>query len=301
MTNKTCFIISPIGEQSSETRKRSDSILKYVIDPAAYESGYETIRADQISEPGMITSKIINHIVNDPLVIADLTGHNPNVFYELAIRHAIKKPLIQIMKKGEKIPFDIAGMKTIFVDHHDLGSAEDAKKEIIAQIKALEKDPSISESPISIALDLQSLKTSDSIEQRSLADIMTMMTELSSSITDLTVEQKGWIRKDYPDLASKYTEINEKYQSLKYKSLIDPKIYKNFEHVIPVLEEKLTELVHDTGFQSSPLKIRVLGVCFHKSFPFIKNFIEENCVSGKRIEIRLSLLDRSYSKLNVLV
>ena len=142
MADKDCFVIAPIGEPESDIRKRSDQILKHVISPALKECGYKATRADQISEPGMITSQVIQHIVDDPLVVADLTDRNPNVFYELAIRHAIRKPLVQLIKKGEQIPFDVAGTRTIHVDHHDLDSVEGAKKEIIAQVRSLEKDPS---------------------------------------------------------------------------------------------------------------------------------------------------------------
>jgi hypothetical protein len=81
------------------------------------ECGFDTLRADQISEPGLITPQVIRHVINDPLAIADLSGPNPNVFYELAIRHAIGKPLVQIIQKDEKIPFDVMGMRTIPVDY----------------------------------------------------------------------------------------------------------------------------------------------------------------------------------------
>lgn len=94
MAEKKCFVIAPIGEPDSETRKRSDQILKHVISPAVQECGYSATRADQISEPGMITSQVIQHITDDHLVVADLTERNPNVFYELAIRHGIRKPLV---------------------------------------------------------------------------------------------------------------------------------------------------------------------------------------------------------------
>jgi hypothetical protein len=153
-----------------------------VISPAALECGYTATRADQISEPGMITSQVIQHIVDDPLVIADLTERNPNVFYELAIRHAIRKPLVQLIRKGEQIPFDVAGTRTIHVDHRDLDSVEEAKKEIVAQIKSLEADSSTLETPISVSLDLQLLKQSDNPEQRSLADVLSVMSELRASI-----------------------------------------------------------------------------------------------------------------------
>jgi hypothetical protein len=91
---KTCFVIAPIGEDNSEIRRRSDLILKYIIEPAATICRYKAIRADRISEPGMITAQVIQHIVDDPMVIADLTGRNSNVYYELAIGHAIRKPYV---------------------------------------------------------------------------------------------------------------------------------------------------------------------------------------------------------------
>ena len=181
-TTKTCFVIAPIGEEDSKTRKRSDQILKYIVNPAAAECGYKAIRADQISEPGIITSQVIQHIVEDPLVIADLTDRNPNVFYELAIRHALKKPLVQIIKRDETIPFDVAATRTIFVDHQDLDSVEKAKGEIVKQIKSVEKDASQIDTPISVALDLQSLKQSDNPEQRSLADMVEAISQLRSTV-----------------------------------------------------------------------------------------------------------------------
>lgn len=182
MPEKDCFIIAPIGEAESDTRKRSDQILKHVISPALRDCGYKPTRADQISEPGMITSQVIQRIVDDPLVIADLTERNPNVFYELAIRHAIRKPLVQLIKKGEQIPFDVAGTRTIHVDHHDLDSVEQAKSEICAQVKSLEKNPANLETPISVSLDLQLLRQSDNPEQRSLADVLSVVTELRGTV-----------------------------------------------------------------------------------------------------------------------
>ena len=185
MSQKSCFVIAPIGEPESETRKRSDQILKHVISPAAVECGYSTTRSDQISEPGMITSQVIQRIVDDLLVIADLTERNPNVFYELAIRHAIRKPLVQLIKKGEQIPFDVAGTRTVHVDHRDLDSVEEAKTEIIAQIKSLETDSSTLETPISVSLDLQVLRQSDNPEQRSLADVLSVISELRTALGGL--------------------------------------------------------------------------------------------------------------------
>jgi hypothetical protein len=183
---KACFVIAPMGEPNSETRKRSDQVLKHVIKPAASECGYNAIRADEISEPGMITSQVIQHVVEDHLVIADLTDRNPNVFYELALRHAIKKPLVQLIRKGDTIPFDVAGMRTVPVDHHDLDSVEESRKEIVAQIKAVENKKSDQiETPISVSLELQQLRQSDNPEQRTLADLLSTISEVRSTVASL--------------------------------------------------------------------------------------------------------------------
>lgn len=181
MTDKKhCFVIAPIGEPESDTRKRSDQVLKHIIRPAVESCGYAAERADEIDKPGIITSQVIQRVVNDPLVVADLTERNPNVFYELAIRHAIRKPLVQLIKKGERIPFDVAGTRTIQVDHQDLDSVEAAKNEIIQQIKSLERDSSNLETPISVSLDLQLLRQSDKPEERSLADLLAAVSDLRS-------------------------------------------------------------------------------------------------------------------------
>ncbi|OZF32173.1 hypothetical protein CH294_20775 [Rhodococcus sp. 14-2483-1-1] len=98
---KTCFIVCPIGDNNSEIRKRSNQVKTHIIDVALEPLGYETIRADVIDKSGNITTQIVNQLIEADLVIADLTGHNPNVFYELAIRHAFAKPFIHLMQDGE--------------------------------------------------------------------------------------------------------------------------------------------------------------------------------------------------------
>lgn len=182
---KKCFVISPIGDETSDIRSRSDEILQYIITPVFSNRGYEVTRADKIDEPGIITTQIIQRIIDDDIVIADLTGHNPNVFYELAIRHSIKKPFIQIIKEGEKIPFDIAGVRTISIDEHNLSSAEAAKKSINKSIDSIESEGYKVESPVTIAVDIQSLRQSENPERRSLAEVLSAFSDLRSDISNM--------------------------------------------------------------------------------------------------------------------
>ena len=155
MVNKRCFVISPIGEPGSATRTRANKVLSRIIRPAVEECGYTVFRADEIDQPGIITSHIVSHIIKDSLVIADLTEWNPNVFYELGICHALGKPLIQLIAKGEPLPFDVAVMRTIFVDHQRPAGIAAARQAIVRQIQALEKGTAVVETPLTAIKDFQ--------------------------------------------------------------------------------------------------------------------------------------------------
>jgi len=184
-SEKRCFIICPIGEEDSTIRKFSDTVLTHIIEPAISEFNYHIVRADKISEAGIITTQIIQHIVESELVIADLSSKNPNVFYELAIRHAIKKPLIQIITKGDTIPFDVASSRIIQFDVQDLYSVAAAKKSISNQLSSIESGKSEIDNPISMSFDLKILKESGKPQERSLADIMQAMVELKSIVKNV--------------------------------------------------------------------------------------------------------------------
>ena len=179
---KTCFVIAPIGEPGSDTRKRSDQVLKHVIAPAVEPRGYKTERADQIAEPGMITPQVIDRVRDSDVVVADLAGRNPNVFYELAIRHAEKKPLIHIIAAGEDIPFDVRDVRTISVDIHDLDSVDEARQAISSQIDAIESGDFQMNTPISVAMDLRAYRTSDDLESRALADVLEGIGQLKALV-----------------------------------------------------------------------------------------------------------------------
>jgi len=195
-TPKACFVIAPIGEEGTETRRRSDQVLTHIIKPAAKECGYETVRADEISEPGIITSQILQHLIDDDLVIADLSDKNPNVFYELAVRHTVKKPIVQIIQSEETIPFDVAPSRTIHFDHRDLDSVANCGAELVKQIRAVEKDPSKVDSPISVAIDLKYLNQSENPLEKSNAEIISMLQELRTMVSNGATSAIRRIRTD---------------------------------------------------------------------------------------------------------
>ena len=131
---KTCFVISPIGDEGSETRINADKLFKYIISPVCESSGFEAIRVDQINDSNSITQTIIDKLLSSELVIADISEHNPNVFYEMGYRKCTDKPIIHLKKKGESIPFDVNTVRTFEYDLTDLDNVEETKKRLIQTI-----------------------------------------------------------------------------------------------------------------------------------------------------------------------
>ena len=127
---KTCFVVSPIGETDSEIRSNADKLFKYIISPVCESCGFEPVRVDQINDSDSITQTIIDKLLSSELVIADISGHNPNVFFEMGYRKCTDKPIIHLKKKGETIPFDVNTVRTFEYDLTDLDNVEETKKRL---------------------------------------------------------------------------------------------------------------------------------------------------------------------------
>jgi|GEM_PF-1130337 len=129
-----CFIITPIGEFNSETYVKAMGLISSVINPVLKDFGFKATPANEINTSGSINKQIIKRILEDKLAIANLTGLNPNVMYELALRHAARLPVITMAEKGTRLPFDITDQRTIFyID--SLAGSESAKPQLRAMIE----------------------------------------------------------------------------------------------------------------------------------------------------------------------
>ena len=122
-----CFVIMPFGEKRDADGKAIDfdAIYDELIAPAVSGPGFraaggpaiESVRCDRIDQAGWVHRQMIEAIHGSEVVVVDLSTLNPNVFYELGVRHALKRRVtVLICRLGTATPFNLNGFKTIIYD-----------------------------------------------------------------------------------------------------------------------------------------------------------------------------------------
>lgn len=182
---KSCFIITPIGGENTEIRRSAEGIIDALIEPILSEMEYEIHVAHRMNDAGSITQQLLKHIIEDDLVIVNLTGLNPNVMYELAVRHAARKPIIQICEVGTILPFDITDQRTIFYTNDMMGIVE-IREKLKSMIREAIKDDN-PDNPIYRAIEsnmiLKQVETEDAQSY-----IIHKLDQLESRLTKLNTK-----------------------------------------------------------------------------------------------------------------
>lgn len=146
---RKCFVIMPFSKTKSASARKWDFIYKKIIRPAVEESGLEFTCKRSTATRGNIIKEIIVDLNDNDIVIADLTDHNPNVCYELGIRHGLKVGTILLAQKREFLNiFDLHN----YASHVYKARNENDRRNTIEKIRELLKDflgnPSKPDNPV---------------------------------------------------------------------------------------------------------------------------------------------------------
>ncbi|RWN27857.1 MAG: hypothetical protein EOR97_25135 [Mesorhizobium sp.] len=182
---KSCFVVCPIGEEGSPTRRHADWLLHEIVEhvlQAHFTGQFDIIRADKIDQPGMIDAQIISHLLDDDLVIADMTELNPNVFYEIGIRHMKELPIVHIVRKGGAIPFDVKLFRAIPFDYADPSDLRAARDDLRRALDAVLQDDYKPDNPVIRARGVVKLSESTAPETAIIQQQLSEMSRRLSAI-----------------------------------------------------------------------------------------------------------------------
>lgn len=109
----SCFVMMPFAPPLG-------SYYEKVYKPAIEKAGLKPVRADtEIFATGKIMDQVWSGINSATVLVAELTTRNPNVFYELGLAHALKKPVVLVSSNEEDVPFDLKYIRVIYYDVTD--------------------------------------------------------------------------------------------------------------------------------------------------------------------------------------
>lgn len=233
-SKKVCFVVGPIGHAGSPERTHSDWLLKGVLRPtfAAHFQDFDLLRADEISDPGLIDAQIIDHLLNAPLVIADLTTLNPNAFYEIGIRHLAQKPIIHMHLTGVRPPFDVSLFRSIefAIAHPD--DLEKACRAVESAVKAVLADGYEVENPVTRArgrVQFEASATPGELQMRQEIDRLSEAVESLQMIavpgmaraSDQRAGNTLTLLSTSPTVADLYTAMGEKHLTTFWDQVVD--------------------------------------------------------------------------------
>ncbi|MBE5106469.1 hypothetical protein IGI01_14575 [Bacillus thuringiensis] len=239
--DKTCFIITPIGDDQSDIRRAADGVIDAVITPELLKIGFseENIKvAHRMANPGSINQQVIECILESDLAIANLTTLNPNVMYELAIRHAVRKPVIQLIQKGtKKLPFDIVEERTIFYEN-DMSGVTELSRDLRAMLPfaLVDKEP---DNPIYRVAKQKEIMKKITTNEEPMQYIIEQMNNIQSQVSKLAPLVNNNKNK-YNNKNSVVIESGTREQMFKFK--VDGAVINHAE-----VMGKLKEFKQDNG------------------------------------------------------
>jgi len=133
-TRDVCFVIMPFGGWL-------DDYYQGIYHPAITAAGLEPHRADDLFRPSTIVNDIWAYTKKARLVLADLSGKNPNVFYELGLAHALAKPAILVVESMDDVPFDLRALRVLVYDKNAPDWGRILKDKVQAAIGEVLKSP----------------------------------------------------------------------------------------------------------------------------------------------------------------
>ena len=134
-SQNTCFVAMPFLK---DFRSEYDQVIK----PAIERAGFQALRGDEIYSKRNVMGDVWKALRECTLVIAELSGRNPNVLYELGLAHAIGKPAILLTRKEQDVPFDLKGLRYLFYETKNPFWGDALAQEIYKMISGIIEDSS---------------------------------------------------------------------------------------------------------------------------------------------------------------
>ena len=163
-TEELCFVIMPFSGYFND-------YYSSIYSPAIQDANLIPHRADDLYRPSQIINDIWSYTQISKLILADLSGKNPNVFYELGLAHALAKPAILITESIDDVPFDLRALRVLEYDKNQPRWGDVLQENITSAIKEIIKSPLEAVLPTFLSVDNESKQDSISKDDKFILEM----------------------------------------------------------------------------------------------------------------------------------
>lgn len=177
--HKNVFVIMPFSATTRCSEEEWTDIFHNVFKKSIEEIGYSCERI--VPNRGSLIKSIIHKLKMSPIVLADITDNNPNVFYELGVRHSLSKRTILVSQDPDNIPSDLNGFWTLTYNIYP-NKIQQFKNEIKTILKEIEENPNKIDSPVSEYLQNEQYNVDNYLIKESAKKLTALYTELTGDV-----------------------------------------------------------------------------------------------------------------------
>lgn len=158
-TRPRCFVIMPISDSHGYESGHFGRVYEHILRPAIIQAGFTPLRADDAVKTDYIVVGIIQQIIDSEMVVCDFSARNPNVMYELGIRHAFNKAVVLLKDRKTERVFDIQGLR--HTEYDESLRIDSVQKDIARIANAIKETASASGDTVNSVVKLAGIRAAE--------------------------------------------------------------------------------------------------------------------------------------------
>lgn len=163
---KTCFVLMPVSDCDGYPQGHWSRVYSHLIKPACEKAGFISLRSDEVQRTNFIVIDILRRLFESSIALCDLSSRNPNVLYELGIRHSFNLPVTLIRDSKTGRIFDVQNLRDV---EYDESLRVDLVEKKIEEISSILRGTAEAKGEINSIIELLSLKPAQVPERREVS------------------------------------------------------------------------------------------------------------------------------------
>lgn len=195
-----CFVVMPISDPDGYAQGHFARVYEHLLKPAIVAAGYEPVRADDTNKTDYIVVGIIKRVVESAIVLCDYSSRNPNVMYELGIRHAFNLPVVLIKDRATEKVFDIQGLR--YIEYDETLRVDTVQRDMLKISKAMKETMDSNDGTVNSVVHLAGVTPAKVPDAQAVTGdtqlILSALTQIESRISNLEGERIEFVEHIMP-------------------------------------------------------------------------------------------------------